>query len=257
MKKTLRKARRHIKYLRRRARSLREHKHVRRWKKVRHEITKEQKRIEIVKGRHREGVDVSWGRPDPDALKAQGKDFICMYLNEIKGFGLTRADVERYNNAGIDIVCIFEREQEDPKRGHDVGVRHAQEACHYADIAGVPHGVLCYFAADFEARGPETGPYYIGVREELHRQKGRLLPGGYGDKNLVEYLYKHEYIVADFQTYAWSHHEWAHEAHLRQVLIDLPGNELRIGGAVVDYCKSTAVEFGQWNKNEKNGVVNG
>lgn len=249
MKKLIRKTRREIRYLRNRAKSLRHFKHMRRWRQVRHEIEKDQHKIEFVEAAHREGVDVSWGRPSPESLKANGKTFICMYLNEIHGFGLTKADVKRYNEAGIDIVCIFERGQEDATKGHAVGVEHAKDACHYADIAGVPHGVLCYFAADFEAHGPETGPYFVGVREELHRSKGRLLPGGYGDKDLIEWLVKKGLIVLGFQTYAWSHHRWAKktEAPVKQVLINLPGNELKIGGSTVDYCKSVALHFGQWN----------
>lgn len=249
MRKLIRKARRRIRYLRNRARSLRQHKHMSRWRKVRHEIEKEQHKIEFVEAAHREGVDVSWGRPSPEAMKAAGKTFICMYLNEIHGFGMTKADVRRYNQAGIDIVCIFERGQEDATHGHQTGVQQAAEACHYADIAGVPDSVLCFFAADFEAFGPETGPYFVGVREELHRRHHRLLPGGYGDKDLIEWLVKKGLIVIGFQTYAWSHHKWAtkHEAPIKQVLINLPGNELKIGGSTVDYCKSVALHFGQWN----------
>jgi hypothetical protein len=234
---------------------------MRRWRKVRHEIEKEQHKIEFVEAAHREGVDVSWGRPSPEALKAAGKTFICMYLNSIHGFGMTKADVQRYNKAGIDIVCIFERGQEDAARGHQTGVEHAADACHYADIAGVPDGVLCFFAADFEAFGPETGPYFVGVREELHRKNHRLLCGAYGDKSLIEWLVKKGLIVIGFQTYAWSHHKWAkkQEAPLKQVLINLPGAELKIGGSTVDYCKSVALHFGQWNiyEEQEHEVVNG
>lgn len=249
MKKRIQKIRRYLRRLRFQARRLGEHHHLRRWRRVRHKIVKEQKAIERIEDRNRKGVDVSWGRPSPEALRAAGKTFIAMYLNDIPGFGMTKKDVTSYSEKEIDLVAIYERDQEDPRRGYKKGVEHALDAMREAKELSIPSGRPIFFATDYEAKGPEIVHYYIGVRDTL--AKSRWVPGAYGSREVIDFLFDENLIEFGFQTYAWSHHEWDNRARLRQILIDLPGSELEIDGARVDYCKSTSLDFGQWR------VVNG
>lgn len=203
-----------------------------------------QRALERAEEAHREGVDCSWGRPSPESLIAAGKDFICLYLNDIPGFGMEKQDIERYSQGGIDLVSLFEKGAEDARRGYRVGLQHGTEAVMLAKRVGMPKNRPIFFAADFEAMGPETGPYFVGVNHALYNTG--YVTGGYGDRMLMEWLFKEGLIVFGVQTYAWSHHMWDSEAKLRQVLINLPGAELEIGGSKVDYCKSTMADFGQW-----------
>lgn len=241
----LRKLRKRIRHLRLRVRRLREHHHMLRWRRVRNRLEKDIRAKHKVEEAHREGVDVSWGRPSPESLKEDGRDFICMYLNAIPGFGMTPKDVRRYSEADIDLVALFERNPEDALEGYEAGERHAKEAIEFAIKAGVPAGRPIFFAIDFDARGPEIAHYFIAINDVIGR-RSKYRVGGYGSKTVVGYLFDEQLIEWGFQTYAWSHHEWDNRAHLRQTLIDLPEAKLEIGGSKVDYCRTLAIDFGQW-----------
>lgn len=217
---------------------------MRRWRRLNHELIRERKLRQRVEASHREGIDASWGRPDPQALLDAGKTFICGYLSAIPGLAFTGADMKRYSEAGLDIVCIYERAQEAPKGGARVGRKHARGAEALAHAAGVPRRRPIMFAVDFEATGPEVAAYFIGLNAVLGYRDYEV--GVYGSRTVCDYLLDNGLVDFVMQTYAWSHHEWDERAGLRQWLIWLPDEPLEIGGAKVDYCKSKHLDFGQF-----------
>lgn len=246
----LRALRKSARKLRRQVRRLREQGHLRRWRRARHLLQKDLNAIHRFEEAHREGVDSAYGRPSPESLLEAGKDFFAGYLNEIPGFGLSEADVERYGAGGIDLVAIYERGHEDPLEGRKRGEEHARDAIAEAIDLKIPPGRPIFFAVDFEAKGPDIGAYFVGVNNVVRKSRYRV--GGYGSYRVMKYLFDEELIEWGFQTYAWSYdyekdqRMWEPRAHLRQTLINLPGNELIIGGSKVDYCRTLAKDFGQW-----------
>lgn len=202
------------------------------------------KRLERIRLSHREGVDFSYGRPDPEALLDAGKTFVGRYLTHTSGMKLSRAEADKYHAAGIDIISVWEDGFDAAKDGEKRGFKDGVAACEQARHLDQPRGTAIFFAVDFEAAGPDVQAYFEGARHAC-REYGYAL-GAYGSKTVVGHLFDEDLIDYGFQTYAWSHHEWDPRAHVKQVLINLPEEELEVGGAAVDYCRSTALDFGQW-----------
>lgn len=209
---------------------------------LKHLRTKLRRQKERIATSHREGVDWSYGNIDPQALHDAGKSFVCRYLSHDPGKNLTRTEAERYSNAGIDLVVVWESGSNNAALGYSQGRSDANTALAQAKVCGMPEGRPIFFAVDFDAAGPEIAPYFEGVAAVL----GRDHSGIYAGLDAVEYILDRKIVDWAWQTYAWSNHKWDKRAHLRQVLISLTGAELRIDGVVVDYDKSTAVDFGQW-----------
>lgn len=215
------------------------------WHRLRHELIKERHRKQRWEAAHTLGVDVSWGRPDPDALLNQHREFICLYVSKIKGLAVNQHDIHRYSRKGLAIVLLFEAAQEGPRGGIRAGRRDGKLVLHLVrELKLMPKGRPVMFAVDFEATGPEVAGYFRGINEVLHGTE--VTVGCYGSRTVVSYLLDNGLLDFAMQTYAWSHHLWDVRAGLRQVLIDLPTDPLQIDGVAVDYCRSMHMDFGQW-----------
>jgi hypothetical protein len=195
----------------------------------------------------RYGVDCSWGRPDPIALREADKSFVVRYVSwdlrtDASGVtkNLTRAEAELYAWHGIDVVTVWENRAADVPNAADpykLGAYHARAARFQGLQVGMPSWKPIYFAVDFDPRplpGNEHNnaaarAYLEGIRTEFDADAC----GPYGAKWIVGWALDNGFRYA-WQTAAWSKNaagvvEWDTRASMRQTL-----NNQTVAGAKVD-----------------------
>lgn len=194
-----------------------------------------------------EGVDYSFSRPSPAALRAAGKSFVCRYLSgdlrhdDNGQKDLSVAEKDALLGAGLAIVVVWETDgRTGPLSGANGGHNDAVAACSEANALGVPHGACIYFAVDFGASqsdAPALAAYAAAARDVCHGAGYRA--GIYGG------LTTEQEVGADtdllWQTYAWSGGNWHPSAQLRQY-----ENGATVADGSVDLDESTTDDFGQF-----------
>lgn len=184
-----------------------------------------------------EGVDYSWARPSPQALRNAGKTFACRYLHG-SGKGITAAEYRTLVTGGIAVVLNYEHAAGDMKAGYDRGVQHAREAERYRQAAGIPVAPI-YFSADWDAQATEQAAinaYLNGAASVV----GPLRVGVYGSYSVVERCARDRTSTWFWQTYAWSGGRLSPRAHLYQWR-----NGQNIAGSEVDFTRALATNYGQ------------
>jgi hypothetical protein len=185
------------------------------------------------------GVDYSWARPSPSSLKAQGFAFAARYLSwNTSGKNISAGEAHSLEQAGLDVVLVWEDGASDALDGYAKGVQEAQAAEAQAVAAGMPAGRPIYFACDFDAQPSQEGAieaYFDGVASVI----GRGRTGVYGGYGLVDRLFNAGKVTWAWQTYAWSNGNWDARAQLRQI-------ENGIEGGSCDKDEAVAADFGQW-----------
>jgi hypothetical protein len=207
------------------------------------------------------GIDYSWGRPAPAAVKAAGYGFVCRYLSYSRtGKNLSRAEADALTAQGLLIVSNWEwfgDLRHDPEWAiygpGELGRRHAAAAAAQHASCGGPSWAPIYFSVDFDV--PDYAPslpdtpgnaaaklgglaaYFAGVRAVL----GPARVGGYGGYWAVRRLFDAQLISYGWQTKAWSGGQIDPRAHLYQ-----EQNGIKLAGADVDVDKARSVDFGGW-----------
>jgi hypothetical protein len=188
----------------------------------------------------RRGVDYSYARPAPSAIRADGYTFAVRYLSYEPGKNLSHAEADALMHAGVDVVAVWEAGGFDTLSGYGVGVQDARAAAQEAVADGSPNDRPIYFAIDFDATGNEQGAidaYFDGVASVI----GRARTGAYGGYYPIKRLFDAGKIHYGWQTYAWSGGLWDTRAQLRQVQ-----NDVFVGGGECDADVGVAPDFGQW-----------
>lgn len=194
-----------------------------------------------------EGVDYSWGRPDPAALKAAGKHFAVRYVDYpgAGGKGLTLPEMQALNAAGLSVVLVFETTADRALEGWAAGNEDAARAKLEMNKLWLPFDMPCYFAVDFDAQDsqmPQIQAYFDGVEHIL----GADRVGVYGSKRVIDYFApQFRYL---WQTYAWSGGLLSDEATLYQY-----ENGVTLAGAEVDLNQAYMEDYGQYPR--PNAVV--
>jgi hypothetical protein len=188
------------------------------------------------------GVDYSFGRPRPSALRAAGYTFACRYLSHTptNAKNLTLAEAKALIAAGVDIVCNWETSTGDALSGQ--GVTYAREAANQAWACGIPKDRPIYFSVDFDAQPADMAAidvYFDAIASVL----GRGRTGAYGGYKVIKHLFDTGRITYGWQTFAWSAGLWDSRAQLRQVQ-----NNITVDGAACDRDEAWAADFGQWNQ---------
>jgi hypothetical protein len=200
----------------------------------------------------RKGIDYSWGRPSPAAIKAAGYTFVCRYLSwDTTGKNLTKAEAQALSTVGIDVTCNWEYATKEALSGYSQGVRNAQEAQRQAIACGMPAHRPIYFSVDFDATPSQQGAinsYLDGIASVI----GRDRCGAYGGYYVIKRLFDASKIRWGWQTYAWSGGQWDRRAQLRQVQ-----NDIQVGGADCDADEALAEDFGQWRTGPSSGCEGG
>lgn len=211
---------------------------------LKHLIRKERRRKKRVEESHREGVDWAYGDISPEALKRAGKDFVVRYVSSDSSKSLSASEARRYSQAAIDLVVVFEDQGGAARNGYSEGFRNARWAYDAARHIGMPDDRPVYLAVDFDAAGEgvDVRPYFRGAADSI----GKSRVGIYAGLATLRQVADAQIVDWFWQTYAWSHHQWDKRAHLRQWLIYLPENQIKVAGVPVDYDKSRRADFGQW-----------
>jgi hypothetical protein len=156
-------------------------------------------------GSVRYGVDYSVSHPTPSGLKSAGYGFAIRYAS---GSGspkdITASEAQALQNAGIDIIVVFESTANRMQDGYNAGIADANQAVTVAIAAGAPSNFFCYFACDFDAQPsdePAIESYLDAAASVLGGVKRVGLYGGYGPITRVLDAGK---AAKGWQTAAWS-----------------------------------------------------
>jgi len=225
---------------RRKERKMRLRHHLKKWHFYKHAVLHTMNAIARFRMAHKEGIDCFGTPPSVQEMRAANKQFIVRYLMSVP-----RVEIEKYQNAYIDVCLVFEQGAEDAKLGFEKGMEHGRMAVSAADTLNLPKGSVIEFACDFEAHDDDMWmieAYFKGVKKACGT---RLQVGIYGGLAVIDWAFRNKVVKWFWQTYAWSHHVWHPAAQKRQWLNDLSDAHLSIGGVPVDYDKSMRLDFGQ------------
>ena len=155
-------------------------------------------------GTFTQGVDYSFTRPSPSALKAAGYSFVIRYLGGSASKDITASEAQALKAAGLGIISVFEGTANRMLSGFDAGVTDANIAVAQATAAGAPPNFFCYFACDFDAQPSDQtaiDAYLDGVASALGGVNRVGFYGGYGPLKRVLDAGK---AAKGWQTTAWS-----------------------------------------------------
>lgn len=188
------------------------------------------------------GADYANAETSLRAVTDHGGKFVCRYASTPGNpKNLTAPEVQRIHAAALGIVSVFEDEASRALRGHSVGHDDALVAREQHEPLGLPANRPIHFTVDFDMQVDQeaaVADYFHGIRDA----SGHTPVGVYGGLRAATFL--HDEGLADYvwQTYAWSHGQWAPVTHLRQV-----ANGVNWGGFTVDVNEAHAADYGQWS----------
>jgi hypothetical protein len=216
-------------------------------------------------------VDFSTARPSPSNLKAVGVTAVGRYLgwDSVAGFSsigknLTRAEAQRYLDAGIEIFLSFEYTPDAATRGTAQGRLDGSLAMSQLAQLGAPPSMCVFFAVDFDIPDyaphlPDTaanamaklgpvGQYFEAIKQLKHSYE----IGGYGGYYAIKRLFDAGLITLGWQTVAWSGGE-----HDERAVIYQQASPVQVAGADLDIREHvvTAMDYGQWPRPAAQNMV--
>lgn len=189
------------------------------------------------------GLDEAWDKVPADQLVAHGYKWVAGYLSpDVNGKNWTPDLIAQYHNAGIATVAVWEYAADAAKHGGNQGKLDASRACTLLRSLGWPKGRTVYFAIDFDASPADllTIRDYLAGAITVCEQNG-YHADAYAEFMVIDDLRRAGLIAFGWQTYAWSHGQWADGVVLRQVK-----NGVIVAGHNVDNDAAYSLEFGQW-----------
>ena len=191
----------------------------------------------------RDGVDYSYSRPDPNALRQAGKDFVIRYVGgsgSSVGKNITASEVQSLRAASLDIVIVFESYAQRMLEGYSAGAADANTAIAQATQAGAPSNFFCYFACDFDAtlaNQTAINAYLDGAASVIGLQRVGIYAGYWP---LSRALNANK-ATKGWQTAAWS----GGNLDTRAVLYQFDFSVI-IGGGECDLDNGYGNDLGQW-----------
>lgn len=187
------------------------------------------------------GVDYSNPATPPRVLKAHGASFACRYASTPGNpKNLTAPEADELKAAGINIVSVFETTAQRALEGFTAGQDDLKSAVTQHQPFGLPDHAPVYFAVDFDMQGSQesaVAEYFHGIDSVA----GGRPVGAYGGLRAVTFLQNNGLTEFTWQTYAWSHEQWAPTTHLRQVT-----NGVMWDGWAVDLVEAWSPDYGGW-----------
>jgi hypothetical protein len=147
------------------------------------------------------GIDYSFARPSPAAIRAAGYTFVIRYLTGA-GKALTIAERDALRAEGLGIALVFETTGTDAPGGAAAGQADGEAAKAALDALGFPAGYPVFFATDFSEPAADF-PANAGYLRAASAACGRPA-GPYGELALVTYL-----VSGGVCGYAWQSEAWS------------------------------------------------
>lgn len=186
-----------------------------------------------------EGVDFSWARPSPQGLLNAGKRFVYRYIGvNVGGKSATRAELDEYTSAGLDVILGYEEDGQELLGGYDAGVRIGHAIQSALNDLGYP-GAVVYANADFDATEAQQVPINAAL-DGIASVIGLARLGLYGGYWVIKRAFDAGKITYAMQTYAWSGGNWDPRAQVQQY-----SNGEQVNGSDVDFDRATQAQFGQ------------
>jgi len=190
------------------------------------------------------GADESWDKATPQDLVAHGYKWVASYLSpDVNGKNWTRDLIRASHGAGLAVLPVWEYAADAAKHGGLQGQQDAANACTLLKSLGWPTGRTVYFAIDFDVQQADLAAvraYMVGAVTVCERNGYHA--DAYGDFVVIDDLRRAGLITFGWQTYAWSHGQWAPGVILRQFR-----NGVTVAGHTIDNDMAYSVEFGQWS----------
>ncbi|MDR6883005.1 DUF1906 domain-containing protein [Bacillus sp. 3255] len=162
------------------------------------------------------------------AFAAAGYAFVGRYLvpaNYKKA--MTKAESRLINQAGIDIISVFETTANRALGGRTAGLNDGYTAVEVAKQVGQPEGSTIYTAVDFDvtaAQMPIVLEYIKGFSEATPRYN----TGVYGSYTVINAAMAERVCSRFWQTYAWSRGKKANKIHIYQYKNDITENGIGV-----------------------------
>ncbi|WP_246010855.1 DUF1906 domain-containing protein [Brevibacillus nitrificans] len=182
------------------------------------------------------------------AIAEAGMKFVCRYLvpAQYAWKRLTRAEAELISAAGMKVVSVFQRGNNDAAGGATNGTRDGIAALQEAKSIGQPEGTAIYFAVDYDAQPADYNAIEAYLRAAAKELPGYLI-GVYGSYAVVDEMAKRGACSNFWQTYAWSKGRLSLAANLHQYK-----NGQTLAGHTVDLNDGLGDE-GWWDTHQQKG----
>jgi len=188
------------------------------------------------------GLDYAWESDTPAQLAAllavNHAEFVCRYVNDAGGKGITTAEVTALEAKGIIIGAIYETTGTDFTGGYNAGLTAGRNSLADMRARGAPAGSYCWYAIDTDTSDfTSTNNYLRGAKAG----SGTYIAQLYGSYKVVEAAYAAGLGDKHWQTYAWSRGQLSSHAALYQYQ-----NGVMIGGISMDRDRSLTHMSGPW-----------
>jgi peptidoglycan hydrolase-like protein with peptidoglycan-binding domain len=188
------------------------------------------------------GLDYAWQSSTPAQLvrllNDNNADFVCRYINDPGGKGITSAEAAALDVANIIIAPVFETTGVDFRGGFNAGFSAGQSALGLLRARGATPGSYCWFAIDTDTTDyASTNAYLRGAKAATAEYIAQL----YGKYGVVEAAYQAGLGDKHWQTYAWSAGQLSSHAALYQYQ-----NGVMIGGISMDRDRTLTHMNGPW-----------
>lgn len=186
------------------------------------------------------GFDFAWGYTPGfiAVLKANEAEFVCRYLSDPGGKGITAAEAQALIAAGIIVAPIWEVTGTDYTGGYNAGLADGKAAATALRGLGAPAGTYCWFAVDQGTTDTaSTNAYLRGAKAGTAEFIAQL----YGDFVVVEAAAAAGLGDCHWQTYAWSAGDISSRIAMYQYQ-----NGVNVGGVSVDRTRTYKDLSGPW-----------
>jgi peptidoglycan hydrolase-like protein with peptidoglycan-binding domain len=185
-----------------------------------------------------EGVDFSWDKPTVAQLKAAGKSFVGVYLNDPGSKGITAAQLKAYLDGGIGVYLIWEGSGAETKNGAAGGTAAGASAKSLLAALGLPASTNVFYAVDYDVTTQlATIDAFLNAASAAQGHKASV----YGEFDVIEHCVGAT-AAYGFQTYAWSHGKVSSKTAVYQYL-----NGQSLAGNTVDLNRNLKTDFGAVN----------
>lgn len=147
------------------------------------------------------GIDYSFARPSPEAIRAAGYTFVLRYVTG-EGKALTAAERDALWAAGLSIGLVFEVTGTDAPQGAAAGTADGAAARVALDALGYPADYPVFYATDFDE---PAGDFAANAAYLAAAAAASGRPAGpYGALALADYM-----ITGGHCGYAWQSQAWS------------------------------------------------